>query len=396
MTLHNAKLYAMLGLPQMPSSGPTEIRKAYYATALQLHPDKNPDDPRATIKFQNITTAYETLLSSCVTVEEYEEVSEKGTSAADEEDDNHGKISKERREAKKFQKEERKEENAKAQKAAHAKKARMIREDHEDLMELLQLEKQINCGMRKLKSGKPGEDDALQLINLENISRLNALVLKLQNQRKRKALIPELNGRDLDSIVLESEAKIDILAASNAAKRDEEFMDREIPTEFVIPDASERERVRKNRSELFVFKEAEEEEKAKELGEKMCEFWGRRETLEKIKKSSTIHRESKTVDPVPRTERDSGDWYTRKYSETLAQEQKMSEPDSIHGVTAVCLEQIEQTPISPNVNLSLSLHVDCNKQEKRRGTKCREKGKNTIHEMRRGREQWRAEGIWVE
>jgi len=44
-----------------PSVSDDEIRKAYRKLALRWHPDKNPDDPEATAKFQKISAAYAVL-----------------------------------------------------------------------------------------------------------------------------------------------------------------------------------------------------------------------------------------------------------------------------------------------------------------------------------------------
>ena len=65
-----AGLFAILGLDARSKPGPNEIKKAFHAIALRLHPDKNPYDSRATAKFQNAVKAYEKLLSTCVNIEE--------------------------------------------------------------------------------------------------------------------------------------------------------------------------------------------------------------------------------------------------------------------------------------------------------------------------------------
>lgn len=60
---------------------PSQIRKAYYRMAQLYHPDKHPDDPAATEKFQKISNAYQ-VLSDPVKREEYHRV---GASAAHDE-----------------------------------------------------------------------------------------------------------------------------------------------------------------------------------------------------------------------------------------------------------------------------------------------------------------------
>ncbi|KAL3631487.1 hypothetical protein CASFOL_024471 [Castilleja foliolosa] len=55
--------YAVLGLPGAAAAGLTEqdISKAYKLMALELHPDKRPDDPDAHAKFLQLKQSYEIL-----------------------------------------------------------------------------------------------------------------------------------------------------------------------------------------------------------------------------------------------------------------------------------------------------------------------------------------------
>ncbi|TIC13661.1 DnaJ-domain-containing protein [Wallemia mellicola] len=53
------ELYDLLGIS--PNASQSDIRKAYRKQAISCHPDKNPNDPAASDKFQKISNAYEVL-----------------------------------------------------------------------------------------------------------------------------------------------------------------------------------------------------------------------------------------------------------------------------------------------------------------------------------------------
>jgi len=58
-TVKDPELYNVLGVPTDAADG--IIKKAYYNLAKECHPDKHPDDPLATEKFQKIGEAYQVL-----------------------------------------------------------------------------------------------------------------------------------------------------------------------------------------------------------------------------------------------------------------------------------------------------------------------------------------------
>lgn len=58
-TLANRDFYKILAVSK--SANTNEIKKAYRKLAKELHPDKNKDDPNASEKFSDLSSAYEVL-----------------------------------------------------------------------------------------------------------------------------------------------------------------------------------------------------------------------------------------------------------------------------------------------------------------------------------------------
>ena len=61
MLFSRRDFYAILGIPRTATLN--QIKKAYRKLAKEYHPDKNPDDPHAQEKFQDLGAAYEVCLS---------------------------------------------------------------------------------------------------------------------------------------------------------------------------------------------------------------------------------------------------------------------------------------------------------------------------------------------
>lgn len=62
MCIFRRDFYKILGVTR--SASIKDIKKAYRKLALQLHPDRNQDDPNAQDKFADLGAAYEVWLLS--------------------------------------------------------------------------------------------------------------------------------------------------------------------------------------------------------------------------------------------------------------------------------------------------------------------------------------------
>ncbi|XP_068703940.1 uncharacterized protein [Montipora foliosa] len=62
--------YELLGLPTNASED--EVKRAYKQKARECHPDKNPGDPRATEKFQELSQSYQRIISTSSSTSEHE------------------------------------------------------------------------------------------------------------------------------------------------------------------------------------------------------------------------------------------------------------------------------------------------------------------------------------
>ncbi|KAL1511288.1 hypothetical protein AB1Y20_006093 [Prymnesium parvum] len=72
----NLRFYQTLGLPRTDAT-PADIKRGYKKMSLKYHPDRNPNDPSSTTKFQEVSHAY-TVLSSPRLRQIYDSYGEQG------------------------------------------------------------------------------------------------------------------------------------------------------------------------------------------------------------------------------------------------------------------------------------------------------------------------------
>ena len=85
--LNSSDLYAQLGCAK--SCSEQDLKKAYRKLAVKYHPDKNPDDPTTTEKFQKISAAYATL-SDATKRKMYDMYGPEGAQAAEQQQQSDG------------------------------------------------------------------------------------------------------------------------------------------------------------------------------------------------------------------------------------------------------------------------------------------------------------------
>jgi hypothetical protein len=275
-----AGLYAILGLDARSKPGPNEIKKAFHATALRLHPDKNPYDSRATAKFQNAVKAYEKLLSTCVNIEEEPEpkVTRSEEPEEEEEEEEHDvprAMPKRMRNA--FKKRTNKEANVKHQVEAGINNAQKRREEALETKELRDLQARIDSDLKKVLEESLGQEGRA-LSHPSDIHRRALLLTRKElNKQNRKQRKPTLNVKDpeLEDVgVTKADAQEYATKLRAQEQKDEEFRLFELPLNYVHPFHEEtEEEMRKNRRPSFFEREEEVNEKSKALADMLCEFW---------------------------------------------------------------------------------------------------------------------------
>ncbi|KAF8850685.1 hypothetical protein BDZ45DRAFT_185784 [Acephala macrosclerotiorum] len=374
-------LYPILDLAPCPAPSRDEIRKAYRAKALTLHPDKNQNDPQATARFQNLKKAYDAILCASVTIEEVaEDISEVKCNSddRDKDDDFFLNPNMPRRERKKAEAQKRKVENTKLQDQAKVRRAAQFEEEASKLR------------IDRCKFGPKQEGNSLQFTK-SDYDRVLVLTGKLLNhQRNKKQPRAELDTSDVDSDLLSTSnpmIKSDRQADIEGGQREKEF---EIPLEFIDP--MERHRIMETRRSLLTseedrMEEQEEEdmEKARVQAEKMKAFWKSRKGAEV--KPDIVH-------VVPKAERDTNDnslreaavSYTRRHLSTLARD----EVEPKNQLTLRNIDHTNCTEMTSNTNLAHSHYV---------AYFCRERGgwkeqRESIKQCERPEEPLRIMNSW--
>jgi hypothetical protein len=271
-----AGLYAILGLDAPSKPGPNEIKKAFHATALRLHPDKNPYDSRATARFQNAVKAYETLLSTCVNIEEEPEPKVTRSQEPEEGEDDVPRATPKRM-RNTFKKRANKDANEKCQAEAGVNNAQKRREEALEIRELRDLQTRIDNDLKKVLEESLGQEGRALSHPSDIHRRALLLARKERNKQNRKQQKSTINVKDPeieDVEVTKADAQEYATKLRAQEQKDEEFRLFELPLNYVHPFHEEtEEEMRKNRRPSFFEREEEVNEKSKALADMLCEFW---------------------------------------------------------------------------------------------------------------------------
>jgi curved DNA-binding protein CbpA len=357
-------LYAILGLNHSPKPSADEIRKAYLAKALELHPDKNPNDPQATAKFQNLNKAYDTVLQGYVTIEEdlEQDIATAYDSENENQDDAPDFLNLPRRQRKAYEEERRKIINGRRNHVCRGgrvlSETKRIQKEGQEDRELQELERKIEKFEKRIENGSIYEED--NVLSLATFRHWHErMLVPTQGQRIgrcRKPLRSELNTEDLEHALDMAKAMTDVRRDWEEEKKDDEFRVLHLPMEHVPPsEKEEMERIRNHICPCLLATEEEENEKARVLREKVNSFWDCSKASEQLKTSNVVHF-------VPKRERDPKEdvfqaasvAYTKQCLDAVQQDEAMIEA---LGALAATSQDLCQEPIPSNNNLSLDHHV---------------------------------------
>ena len=329
---HNlAMLYATLGLKAQPKPSPEEIRRAYRARALELHPDKNPSDPESSARFQLLSKAYEALLSGCVFIEEELDKSAATFHGPGDENDvllDHSEMPK--RQQKAAEKDWRKAENERKNPVTRSGRPlnetiRTKKERRKD-RELVELKEKIENAKKMITNEPSNSAQDQNALSLLPAWEQQVLVFseELRRRRSRKPPKPELNNSyHHDSAMRTLEE--DVEESFREERKNAEFIALELPMEFVDPSEEERTKwVREKLDPKFSEKEEEMNENARKLAQRVGNFWDGFEASEERKEAKAVQFAPK-VERNPDSGKDASVAYTVQCLETLEKEQSMLE-----------------------------------------------------------------------
>ncbi|KAF8858837.1 DnaJ-domain-containing protein [Acephala macrosclerotiorum] len=189
MAPKHSTLYKILSLPFQPILSQDDLRKAYHAKALELHPDKN-SHPSATAKFQELNQAYEGYLShpQNTTVEDVQDGEDDEPRKSDAvKFPKYMRTSREKAQRSKDEKENQKESDAKNFEIEKAER-REIRELAELKRNILKWESSDISNSNSNSNSNPDaeKETAIQLLVSDYETRSKALEKKLKNDGLNK------------------------------------------------------------------------------------------------------------------------------------------------------------------------------------------------------------------